>query len=82
MDRIGYIKAIVNEDLVIVEVDVKAHLSSGNRLTVFTRVINEGLSKATGLEQIDIPKGEIEITTKQSANLYLAMDRFTILQLG
>src|SRR5687767_9881542 len=75
MDKIGHVKAIVNQDLIIVQVDVEARVGVGDRLTIFTRAKNDQLFNATGLEHIDIPKGEIEITTKQSSDLYLA-ERF------
>jgi hypothetical protein len=69
MEAIGEIVAIINNDYVLINCDRRP--GKGVILTVFQTVTDEKLA-GTGLDRLDVPKGEIAIVARQSGDLYLA----------
>ena len=70
MDKIGTVKSILNDELILIE--SSSSLSEGDRLVVFVELSSDNLEKETGLKKIDIPKGEVIINSSQGNNIYLA----------
>ncbi len=70
MKKIGSIRSILNNELVLVESDIS--LNDGDRLIVFVILESEEIKKQTGLKCLTIPKGELIVNSRQSDNIYLA----------
>jgi hypothetical protein len=70
MKKIGIIKSILNDELVLVEANIP--LVEGDRLLVYVVLKSEAIKQETGLESLSIPKGELVVKNKQADQIYLA----------
>ena len=73
LEAIGTIKAILNDELVLVESE--SPLKEDKTLLVFQRIPKESLGVEIDLEALDLPKGHVKVILQQSTQLYLA-ERF------
>ncbi len=70
MERVGEIKAIIDEDHVVIL--ASENLSKGDRLTVFSLVKETKFLKLFETDELLFPIGEIQVICEQKASLYLA----------
>jgi hypothetical protein len=75
MTNIGTVTAVINENVLLVKADQANVVNVGDTLTVFARIENDRIREITGLDHLDVPKGEIRITSQQSSNIFMA-ERF------
>lgn len=69
MQKIGTVRSILNDELLLVESTTL--LNEGDTLIAFTEIANEEIKAQTGLDKIEIPKGELVVRASQGNNIYL-----------
>ena len=70
MKIIGEIKAILNENHLVIQ--VSDDVSAGDELSIVGIIKNEKIKNEIGLDELYLPKGKVKVMLKQKDDLYLA----------
>jgi len=73
MKKLGEVKAILNEQLLIIT--STQLLNPGETVTVFSEIADSRVAEATGIHSIAYPKGELRVVCPQEKHTYL-VERF------
>lgn len=76
--KIGTVKAILNDQYLLIE--STETLSADMTVIVFKSIDAPTLKDTVGLEQIDFPKGRLDVVSRQDGNLYLVSTAKTVLK--